>query len=132
MSEDHTLPFNTNALYGSVTDDDGVSGLWYQYADSDPASSDAGWTELTVTNGTFTLNFPEDGTKKLYFKVLDSGATATSASGTNFISSTSTTYSLNTPKLTDSGTTPNRYGYRGGVDETIPTVTYLTVDTKAP
>lgn len=131
MSSTTSLAMSTSYLYGSVTDDDGVSALYYQMADSDTALDDDEWEELELTNGAFTITF-EDGAKKLYFKVVDTGETTDSDSGTTFISSASDEYSLATPKLTDSASTPNQYGYRDAEEGYLQTVTYIKVDTTAP
>ena len=52
--------------------------------------------------------------------------------GTDFITSNIDKYSLETPKLVDSEDKPNQYGYVGAETGKLQTVTYITVDTKAP
>ncbi len=125
MSEAAPLPFESRSLYGSVTDDDGVLELHYQSAASTSALAADGWTELPLSNGGFTLDFATDGSKNLYFKVKDSA-------GTEFISSETDSYSISTPKLTDSAATPNKYGYKDSGTGKKQTVTYVKVDTTAP
>ncbi|EID84905.1 hypothetical protein MSI_16010 [Treponema sp. JC4] len=126
MSSSSYLAFDTNELYGSISDDDGVTGLTlaYQTAVSDSALTDSGWKTLTLNNGSFTLTFDEDGKKNLYFKVTD-------VNSNDFISSAEDEYNISSPKITD-GT--NKYGYKdtSTVTYTKPTVSYIKVDTIAP
>ena len=139
MSSSVPLPFETNALYGSVTDDDGIAiddnekyQFYYQSANSDPTANDTNWIQIKLSNGTlFTLTLP-DGKKNLYFKVVDTGKTSNSDSGTVFITSATDAYNQSTPKLTDSAVTPNTYGYRTSGVGKFRTVTYLKVDIKTP
>lgn len=125
MTQAVPLPFESRSLYGSVTDDDGVLELHYQSAASTTALAADGWTELPLSNGGFTLDFATDGSKNLYFKVKD-------FAGTEFISSETDSYSISTPKLTDSAATPNKYGYKDSATGKKQTVTYVKVDTTAP
>lgn len=139
MSSSAPLPFETNALYGSVTDDDGIAiddnekyQFYYQSANSDPTANDTNWIQIKLSNGTlFTLTLP-DGKKNLYFKVVDTGKTSSSDSGTVFITSATDAYNQSTPKLTDSAVIPNTYGYRTSGVGKFRTVTYLKVDIKTP
>ena len=119
MAENSRRVMTSKELYGSVTDDDGVQALYYQFAD------DSSWHELVLENGSFKLALKEDGSKAVNFKVVDKA-------GTEFITSNLDKYSLETPKLVDSEDTPNQYGYVGAETGKMQTVTYITVDTKAP
>lgn len=72
-------------IKGSVSDDDGLSGLKLYYYDryEDPdATGSISWTELTVSNGSFALTLPaattKDGPHEIMFKIVD-------AKGTSFI-----------------------------------------------
>ena len=122
MSSSKYLGVAASELYGTITDDDGVSGLYYQSADSDSSLYDGNWESVDVSNGSFTISF-DDGKQHVYFKVLDSA-------GKEYISSENDSYSLTAPKLTDSS--GNKYGYRDASSNHSQTVTYLKVDTVAP
>ena len=65
MAESSRLLMTTDTLYGSVSDDDGVQALYYQF------SGEENWHELVLNNGSFTFRFTEDGSKTVNFKVVD-------------------------------------------------------------
>nr|MCR5188885.1 hypothetical protein [Treponema sp.] len=131
MTSASPLLLESTTLYGSVTDDDGIatdeSGTYISYKTS---ASDS-WHDISVTNGSFTITLV-DGARDLYFKVKDTGTTAISNNGTEFISYEADTYNSSSPKLTDSASTPNKFGYRGGASGRLKTVTYLKVETTDP
>lgn len=107
-------------IYGTVSDDDGVSELRISV---DGGSS---WTDDLYKDGAWEYKFLSDGKDELMFKVVDSeGAVFTSATGSAM---------ANSPKLTDSQTTPNTFGYKvsGSYPNTSDTNVYLTVDTQNP
>lgn len=107
-------------IYGTVSDDDGVSELRISV---DGGSS---WTDNLYKDGAWEYKFLSDGKDELMFKVVDSeGAVFTSATGSAM---------ANSPKLTDSQTTPNTFGYKvsGSYPNTSDTNVYLTVDTQNP
>lgn len=102
-------------IYGTVTDDDGVSVL--------KISSDSGktWSDNLYSNGAWTYNV-EEGASTLMFYVKDSNNTEfTSNNGSNITTS---------PKISDSAATPATFGYKGTT--TLDTNLYIKVDTKAP
>lgn len=134
MSASNLVPHQQTDLYGSITDDDGIKNVHYiMSADSDPAADAAGWQSLTIENGSFTLNFDDadgntgdgDGTKKLYFKIVDTAENT-------FISSKTDNLNLKTPKLKDNSATAVKYGYRSSDTGYKQTVAYLKVDNHAP
>ena len=107
-------------IYGTVSDDDGVSELRISV---DGGSS---WTDNLYKDGAWEYKFLSDGKDELMFKVVDSeGAVFTSATGSAM---------ANSPKLTDSQATPNTFGYKvsGSYPNTSDTNVYLTVDTQNP
>lgn len=152
MASATPLPFSSDKLYGSVTDDDRIIGIRYKKGES------GSWTTLSNSNGSFNISL-EEGSNALYFEVTDcesvvlseepadwntetyytdntcETAATTFAAGTyyckkTFTSLSSDSYSVDTPKLTDSNN--NNYGYRDSTTGRMLTVTYITVDTKDP
>lgn len=107
-------------IYGTVSDDDGVSELRIS------VDSGSSWTDNLYKDGAWEYKFLSDGKDELMFKVVDSeGAVFTSATGSAM---------ANSPKLTDSQATPNTFGYKvsGSYPNTSDTNVYLTVDTQNP
>lgn len=101
----------TSTLYGLVSDDDGaVSAMQYK------KSSDAEWTNVTVTNGSFSITNLAEGAGTYLFKVTDSGYKAASNSNV-FTSSTN-----GGPKLIGSD----------NAKFTTDTQLYMKVDVKNP
>lgn len=134
MAADKLVPFEQTDLYGSITDDDGISTVHYiMSSDSDPAEDATGWQPLTIENGSFSLNFDAadgdagdgDGTKKIYFKIVDTA-------NNTFISSATDSFNLKSPKLKDNSATAVKYGYRSSTTGYKQTVAYLKVDNHAP
>lgn len=152
MASATPLPFSSDKLYGSVTDDDRIIGIRYKKGES------GSWTTLSNSNGSFNISLGE-GSNALYFEVTDcesvvlseepadwntetyytdntcETAATTFVAGTyyckkTFTSLSSDSYSVDTPKLTDSNN--NNYGYRDSTTGRMLTVTYITVDTKDP
>ena len=156
MASSTPLPFASNSLYGSVTDDDGIISIKYKIGE------DGEFTTVSGSNGSFNISL-SDGSKKLSFEVTDcesvvlsekpddwnteastlyytnkectTAASTTFQSGTyylkkTFTSSSNDSYNQATPKLTDSN--GNKYAYRDSTSEKKISVTYLKVDTKKP
>ncbi|MEE1058258.1 MAG: hypothetical protein U0K92_02630, partial [Treponema sp.] len=107
-------------IYGTVSDDDGISSL--------KISTDNGtsWSDNLYKDGAWEYTFNSDGKATLMFKVED-------AEGTTFTSTTGSAMA-NSPKLTDSQETPNTFGYKvaGSYPNYSDTKVYLTVDTQNP
>ena len=107
-------------IYGTVSDDDGISSL--------KISTDNGtsWSDNLYKDGAWEYTFDSDGKAMLMFKVED-------AEGTTFTSTTGSAMA-NSPKLTDSQETPNTFGYKvaGSYPNNSDTKVYLTVDTQNP
>lgn len=107
-------------IYGTVSDDDGISSL--------KISTDNGtsWSDNLYKDGAWEYTFDSDGKAMLMFKVDD-------AEGTTFTSTTGSAMA-NSPKLTDSQETPNTFGYKvaGSYPNNSDTKVYLTVDTQNP
>jgi hypothetical protein len=109
-----------DTLYGTITDDDGISSLsiMYKYDDTDFTSVD-----VSVSSGSWNYELPEgDGSYSLIFIVTDTEGTTFTCSDS--VSTTSDL--LATPKITD-GT--NTFGYDLA---SADTVIYLTQDTNDP
>ena len=156
MASSTPLPFASNSLYGSVTDDDGIISIKYKIGE------DGEFTTVSGSNGSFNISL-SDGSKKLSFEVTDcesvvlsekpddwnteastlyytnkectTAASTTFQSGTyylkkTFTSSSNDSYNQATPKLTDSN--GNKYAYRDSTSGKKISVTYLKVDTKKP
>ena len=156
MTSSTPLPFASNSLYGSVTDDDGIISIKYKIGE------DGEFTTVSGSNGSFNISL-SDGSKNLSFEVTDcesvvlsekpddwnteastlyytnkectTAASTTFQSGTyylkkTFTSSSNDSYNQATPKLTDSN--GNKYAYRDPTSEKKISVTYLKVDTKKP
>lgn len=156
MASSTPLPFASNSLYGSVTDDDGIISIKYKIGE------DGEFTTVSGSNGSFNISL-SDGSKNLSFEVTDcesvvlsekpddwnteastlyytnkectTAASTTFQSGTyylkkTFTSSSNDSYNQATPKLTDSN--GNKYAYRDSTSEKKISVTYLKVDTKKP
>ena len=154
MASSTPLPFASNSLYGSVTDDDGIISIKYKIGE------DGEFTTVSGSNGSFNISL-SDGSKNLSFEVTDcesvvlsekpddwnteastlyytnkectTVASTTFQSGTyylkkTFTSSSNDSYNQATPKLTDSN--GNKYAYRDSTSKI--SVTYLKVDTKKP
>lgn len=107
-------------IYGTVSDDDGISSL--------KISTDNGtsWSDNLYKDGAWEYTFDSDGKATLMFKVED-------AEGTTFTSTTGSAMAIS-PKLTDSQETPNTFGYKvaGSYPNNSDTKVYLTVDTQNP
>lgn len=107
-------------IYGTVSDDDGISSL--------KISTDNGtsWSDNLYKDGAWEYTFDSDGKAMLMFKVED-------AEGTTFTSTTGSAMAKS-PKLTDSQETPNTFGYKVGNEypNNSDTKVYLTVDTQNP
>lgn len=156
MASSTPLPFASNSLYGSVTDDDGIISIKYKIGE------DGEFTTVSGSNGSFNISL-SDGSKNLSFEVTDcesvvlsekpddwnteastlyytnkectTAASTTFQSGTyylkkTFTSSSNDSYNQATPKLTDSN--GNKYAYRDSTSGKKISVTYLKVDTKKP
>lgn len=156
MTSSTPLPFASNSLYGSVTDDDGIISIKYKIGE------DGEFTTVSGSNGSFNISL-SDGSKNLSFEVTDcesvvlsekpddwnteastlyytnkectTAASTTFQSGTyylkkTFTSSSNDSYNQATPKLTDSN--GNKYAYRDPTSGKKISVTYLKVDTKKP
>ena len=156
MASSTPLPFASNSLYGSVTDDDGIICIKYKIGE------DGEFTTVSGSNGSFNISL-SDGSKNLSFEVTDcesvvlsekpadwnteastlyytnkectTAASTTFQSGTyylkkTFTSSSNDSYNQATPKLTDSN--GNKYAYRDSTSGKKISVTYLKVDTKKP
>ena len=156
MASSTPLPFASNSLYGSVTDDDGIISIKYKIGE------DGEFTTVSGSNGSFNISL-SDGSKNLSFEVTDcesvvlsekpddwnteastlyytnkectTAASTTFQSGTyylkkTFTSSSNDSYNQATPKLTDSN--GNKYAYRDPTSGKKISVTYLKVDTKKP
>lgn len=127
-SGDARIGFENSEVYGSITDDDGVpTEVKYYIGTSAPAKDSSDWkstdSDFSCANGSFTLKFPEDGKKNIYFKVTDKA-------GSVFISSESTTYDVGTVIISDGD---NYYGTRPASGTTTKgSGVYILVDTKAP
>lgn len=135
MSSTNQIWVKTDTIYGTATDDDGVSAV-YVAAMSDssvqPGTSD--WGSNIYSNGAWEYTADSDGYSVLYFKVVDTD-------GTEFISSASVTGTgdalLATPKLKDKASTVNRYGYKTGSGVTsssnvYTSTVYIQIDTEDP
>ncbi len=115
-----------NLLFGTVTDDDGVSEVYVMRKNADdeePSASDDGWGNNLLEGGIWQYTIPKDGYGVFYFKVVD-----TQNPAKTYISS-ATKVLQTTPKIYDKQTTPNQYGIRG---ETTDSRVYLKVDTTKP
>ncbi|MCI5518967.1 MAG: Ig-like domain-containing protein [Treponema sp.] len=156
MASSTPLPFASNSLYGSVTDDDGIISIKYKIGE------DGEFTTVSGSNGSFNISL-SDGSKNLSFEVTDcesvvlsekpddwnteastlyytnkectTAASTTFQSGTyylkkTFTSSSNDSYNQAAPKLTDSN--GNKYAYRDSTSGKKISVTYLKVDTKKP
>ena len=120
MSSSSSVWNKQETIYGTVTDDDGIKSLYI--------SSDAGqnWGENLYKDGAWEYTFQSDGNITLLFKVIDS-------EGTEF-KSTSGSEMSKSPKLIDSRSTPNKFGYKVGnaYPNDSNTKIYLVVDTQNP
>jgi large repetitive protein len=96
---------NANVIYGTITDDDGITSLAYN---TDGGST---WTDIPVSNGSWNLKL-DDGEKTIYFQVVDKAETT-------FISSSSA--NMKSPKLSDGSTSSTTY-----------TILHLNVDKTPP
>lgn len=144
MSDEYDVWVKTDTLYGTVSDDDGVTALYVIESESEPAETD--WTSATnvYSNGAWEYTVSEDGYKVLWFKVVDSdggsfisSASFTDSSAYGSLADTQKTALLRTPKLIDKDTTVNRYGYKTGSGKTASTnvlnsVVYVQIDTNDP
>ncbi len=115
-----------NQLFGTATDDDGVSAVYVMRKNADdeePSASDDGWGNNLLEGGIWQYSIPKDGHGVFYFRVVDSQTPANTyiSSATNSLQST--------PKIYDNKSTPNQYGIRG---ETTDSRVYLKVDTTKP
>lgn len=96
---------NANVIYGTITDDDGITSLAYN---TDRVST---WTDIPVSNGAWNLKL-DDGEKTIYFKVVDKAETMfTSAASAD----------IKSPKLSDGTITFADY-----------TILHLNVDKTPP
>ena len=79
MSSEKPVWFNRSELYGTVTDDDGsvksVKIIAKNIADSEPTTAEWTSAENLFKNGSWTYNFPENGAKKIYFRIEDADET---------------------------------------------------------
>ena len=120
MSSSSSVWNKQETIYGTVTDDDGIKSLFI--------SSDAGqnWGENLYKDGAWEYTFQSDGNITLLFKVIDS-------EGTEFVSTSGSEMSKS-PKLIDSQSTPNKFGYKVGnaYPNDSNTKIYLVVDTQNP
>ncbi len=100
----------TQTMIGSVIDDDGVTSLEYSLGGG-------AWTPLTVSNGNFTYNFPNETNYSMKFRVTDGAGNAfeTKTGGVQYLA----------PKFKDKITEPE--------DRTINySILNLKVDTNQP
>ena len=111
-------------LYGTVTDDDGVLGLYISEDDGE------NWSDNLYDGGAWTYEFKKDDNGSidskhtLKFKVID-------AEKAEFVSSIGSENMLKSPKLIDSSA--NKLGYKeNGVYSSADTNLYLQIDTKDP
>jgi large repetitive protein len=96
---------NANVIYGTITDDDGITSLAYN---TDGGSS---WTDIPVSNGAWNLKL-DDGEKTIYFQVVDKAETMFTSAASAAIKS---------PKLSDGTTKSTDY-----------TILHLNVDKTPP
>ncbi|MBP3743753.1 MAG: hypothetical protein J6J00_12285 [Treponema sp.] len=80
---------NTTTLMGIVSDDDGISSMSYSI------SGDSSWTDLSLNNGSWSINLDE-GSSTVYLKVVDSAS-----SSKTFTTAESASDTLASPKLSD-------------------------------
>jgi hypothetical protein len=121
----------SSTVYGTVTDDDGVSNFYYTtksgIAPTASATEDptTGWTTIPLSSGTWNVSSGSDGTTTLYFKVVD-------AAGTTFTTNNST--SLTRPYTIDSAITKsdassdNTTGIKFQSDSSAPVIVNTTTD----
>ena len=133
-TKDESIWALSRQIYVSVSDDDGVESVSIMLKEDDtstPDKDDAGWKSMDYTGVIWQYEIPEDGYKVIYFKVVDKA----SPNGV-FISKSSTSLDISTPKICD--TSSNYYGYRSGNGVTagdkniFDSVVYAKVDTTNP
>lgn len=106
-------------IYGTVTDDDGVSGFYVS------TNGGTDWSSNCYDSGSWTYTFSDDQKYTLTFKVVD-------AEGTTFISDNGSGSMLTSPKLYD--TNGNKFGYKvdGAYAASSDTHVYVQTDTQNP
>ncbi len=107
----------SKTLKGTISDDDGISEFYISestnFSDSD---------KVDVTNGTWSKEFSEEGTKNLYFKLVDAG-------GTTFTTASSDVFSR--PYYKFSGTKDSEIASGDyGLDNSTPIT--IQIDTAFP
>jgi hypothetical protein len=114
---------SSNTLFGTITDDDGISEFWYADNATTAAkkvTSENGWKSITPTDGSWSVNAGDDGAKTFYFAVTDT-------EGGTF--ATLNTSALKRPYISD-GTTAkadNNTAVTFNVDTTPPKISSLAV-----
>ena len=117
-------------IYGTVTDDDGVSEVYVSFDGTTWSTTsifDAGSWSFTFSKG-FDGSAKGDGERTIYFKVID-------ANNTEFVSTTTKSALIHSVKLIDKASTPNKYGYKdagGKYDSTPFPLLYIKTDTQNP
>ena len=134
MNSSYKVWASTNSLYGTVTDDDGISAVYVVGTDGTSPSDSTDWGSNIYSNGAWEYTASE-GYSVLWFKVVDS-------EGCTFISSTEPSSAtdqalLSTPKLKDKASTVNRYAYKTGSGITatknvFASTVYVQIDTQNP
>ena len=133
-TKDESIWALSRQIYVSVSDDDGVESVSIMLKDDDtstPDKDDAGWKSMDYTGVIWQYEIPADGYKVIYFKVVDKA----SPNGV-FISKSSTSLDIKTPKICD--TSKNYYGYRTGNGVTagnkniFASTVYAKIDTTNP
>lgn len=128
MTSSDNIWHKSESIYGTVKDDDGVSEMYISLDggttwEADNLYDSGSWSYTFKNDGT------DDGSKKIAFKVIDV------SNGTDhpFISASGAEMGMS-PKLIDSQTTPNKFGYKvnGSYPASSDTYVYMTLDTQQP
>ena len=125
MTQTNTIKMSSSSIIGQVSDDDGLGSLVFKYCVSDEEKvsfEDSDWKNPdSLSSGTWTITIPEDGIKKLYFKVTDAG-------GATYTSEFGNAYNVKTPIIKDGAV---YFGTKSSPDSTL-TALNITIDTKNP
>ena len=118
MSSTNRVWHKTSDLHGTVSDDDGNVKEVHVSIDNG-----ATWSNNLYLNGMWTYPITSDinGAKDIMFKVVD-------AKDTEFVSAE--TVNAYAPKLKDTESTPNKYGYKGSTEGY--SILYTRLDTVQP
>ena len=140
MNSSRKVWATTDTLYGTITDDDGISALYVVATESDenePTASQWNSASNIYSNGAWEYT-ADEGYSVLWFKVVDSENGADNPFISSIApSSASDTTLLSTPKLTDKASTVNHYAYKTGSGVTatanvLASTVYVQVDTENP